>query len=85
MTAHEDDPTAWLGDPVGMHATAAGDVVISVPPAKRDEVVISLTDAPLIDDRGARVDAFVALRLESARGVLESLQLAVSQLEEHAG
>ncbi len=68
-----------------MHATASGVVVISVPPAKRDKVVISLTDAPLIDDRDARVDAFLALSLRSARGVLDSLRLAVAQLEEHAG
>lgn len=84
MPAHEDDPTAWLGDPVGMHATPAGQVAISFPPAMRDKVVISLVGAPLIDDHAAAVDAFVALGLEGARGVLESLRLAVSQLEEHA-
>ena len=45
----DDDPTAWLGDPVAMHVTGAGDVVVSAPPRERGTLVITLVRAA---DRG---------------------------------
>jgi hypothetical protein len=79
-----DDPTAWLGDPVGMHVTGAGDVVISVPPAERETVVITLVHAPLIEDPRRRApDAFVRVNLNGARGLHRALGDAIAQLEEH--
>ena len=81
---HEEDPTAWLGDPVGMHVTGAGMVVVSVPPAERHVVVISVVDAPTIDDRAREATAFVRVNLAGAKGLKKSLDAAIAQLEEHA-
>ncbi len=80
MHSDEQDPTAWLGDPVGVHAAGAGEVVVSVPPAERDSVVISLLDAPRIEDFAT----YARLNLNSARGLHRSLEAAIAQLEEHA-
>ena len=78
-----DDPTGWLGDPVGMHDAGAGMVVVSVPPAERDNLVISLVDAPSIDD--PHLDAaFVRVNLDGARNLQRALGAAIAQLEEHA-
>jgi hypothetical protein len=77
----EEDPTSWLGDPVGMHVTGAGDVVISVPPRERSTIVVSLRGAPSLDEDAV----FVRVNLEGARGLVRSLNAAIAQVEEHAG
>lgn len=80
----EDDPSAWLGDPVGSHHTGFGSVFVNVPPAARDQVVISIVDAPELEDRGQAVSAFVRVDLSGARNLKRALGAAIAQLEEHA-
>lgn len=81
----DDDPTAWLGDPVQTHLTNAGNVYINVPPGERERVlVLSLVDAPTIDDTTATATTFVRVNLVGARGLRDGLDRAISQLEEHA-
>jgi hypothetical protein len=81
----DDDPTAWLGDPVAMHVTGAGDVVVSAPPRERGTLVITLVRAPLIEDPSRREpDTFVRVNLDGARGLLKALEAGIAQLEEHA-
>jgi hypothetical protein len=64
----DDDPTAWLGDSVGMDVTGAGDVVISVPPDEPGAVVITLVRAPTINDPNTWApDAFVRVNLDGAQ------------------
>jgi len=79
-----EDPTAWLGDPVGMHVTGAGDVVVSAPPGERATMVISLVDAPSIDDPRQKATVFVRVNLTGARGIRRAIDAVISQLEEHA-
>jgi hypothetical protein len=79
-----DFPTAWLGDPVGMHITGAGGVVISAPPGERGTLVISLIDAPIIEDPRLTATTFVRVNLPGARGLHRALEAAISQLEEPA-
>lgn len=79
----DDDPTAWLGDPIGMFTTEAGELVVSVPPGERNSVVISVLGAPSIDsDLDAR---YVRLGLEDARAVRRALDAGIAQIEEHSG
>jgi hypothetical protein len=84
VTDHDEDPTAWLGDPVGMHLSGRSTVVISVPPGDRRALVISLVDAPTIDDPNRTATAYVRVNLDGARGLRDALAAAISQLEEHA-
>jgi hypothetical protein len=80
-----EGPTAWLGDPVAVHVTDRGDVVISAPPAERDVLVISLDDAPILDDPSRSTTTFVRVNLAGARSLVRGLKAAISQIEEHAG
>ena len=80
-----DDPTAWLGDPVGMHISGRSMVVISVPPGDRSALVISLVDAPSIENPKETATTYVRVNLAGARGLHDALAAAISQLEEHAG
>jgi hypothetical protein len=84
MTDPNDDPTAWLGDPVGMHISGRSTVVVSVPPGDRRALVISLVDAPTIEDAKQTATSYVRVNLDGARGLQDTLAAAISQLEEHA-
>lgn len=79
-----DDPTAWMGDPVGMQVTGAGDVVISAPPGEPQTLVISLVRAATIDDPPQKATTFVRVNLEGARGLQRALEAGIAQIEEHA-
>jgi hypothetical protein len=83
LDSPDRDPTAWLGDPVGIRQEAAGALAVNVPPAKRSSVVISLVDAPLIENIDLTATTFLALDLEGARWLQRTLAAAVAQLEEH--
>ena len=83
MNEDHQDPTAWLGDPLGMQITGAGDVVVSVPPGERQTVVVSLVDAPTIDDPGSSATAFVRLDRAGAESVVRALQAGIALLGEH--
>lgn len=78
-----DDPTAWLGDPVAVIATAKATVYLHVPPERPHELVVSLLDAPTLEDPNARVESYAQLSLSGARGLLEGLGRAIAVLEEH--
>ena len=80
----DEDPTAWLGDPVGIYDTGRGTVYVNVPPVDRRELVISLVDAREIDDHDQTSTVFVQLDLALARALNRTLDAAIGQLEEHA-
>ena len=84
MSHPDGDPTAWLGDPVGMHLWGPSMVVVSVPRADRRALVISVVDAPTIENPEETATAYVRVNLDGARGLRETLDAAISQLEEHA-
>ena len=85
MTDLPDDPTAWLGDPIGMHISGRSTVYINVPPAERDVMVISLADAPTIDDERVTATSYVCVSLNGARGLRNAIDAAISRdSEEHA-
>jgi hypothetical protein len=84
MNDPNEDPTAWLGDPLGMHVTGAGDVVISAPPGERQTLIVSLVDAPTMDDPGLSATAFVRLNRAGAENLVRALQAGIALLGEHA-
>jgi hypothetical protein len=80
----DDDPRRWLGDPLRMHVTGNGSVHIHVPPGERERVlVISLVDAPTMDDPTQLASVFVRVNLDGAHNVRDGLADAIAQIEEH--
>lgn len=79
----DHDPTAWLGDPVGILQEDVGALAVNVPPTERKSVVISLVDAPLIENVDVTATTFLELDLEGARWLQRTLAAAIAQVEEH--
>jgi len=77
MCFFDGDPTEWLG----IANTAVGRVVVSVPPAGGDNLVITLTDASTTDGRD-NVGAFVAISASGTQDVIDALTRALASLDE---
>ena len=67
-----------------MHVSGRSTVYINGPPAERNVMVISLADAPTIDDERVTATSYVCVSLNGARGLRNAIDAVISQLEEHA-